>query len=116
VGKSNNIQTTSATLDIRRDSAGKIWSHVRQKWLIETPQERVRQEYVCSLANEYEYSIEQMEEEMTPPGVRGTGSARADIVVWRTIDEKKSKDNPLIVVECKANNVTIDQNPKAFML
>lgn len=107
--KSNNIQTTSATLEIRRDTSGKIWSHVRQKWLIETPEERVRQEYICSLVNEYEYSIEQMHEEMTPPGARGTANARADIVIWRTIGEKKSQENPLIVVECKANNVTIEQ-------
>lgn len=107
--KTRTMQSTSAALAVRRDSAGKIWSHIRQKWLIETPEERVRQEYVCSLVNEYEYSLEQMEEEMTPPGARGTANARADIVVWRTIDERKSKDNPLIVVECKANNVTIDQ-------
>lgn len=107
--KTKTTQSTLAILDIRRDASGKIWSHIRKKWLVETPEERVRQEYVCSLVNEYEYSIDQMEEEMTPPGVRGTGSARADIVVWRTIDEKTSKDNPLIVVECKANNVTIDQ-------
>ena len=107
--KTKNMQPTSVTLEIKRDAAGKIWSHVRQKWLIETPEERVRQEYVCSLVNEYDYSIEQMEEEMTPPGARGTANARADIVLWRTIGEKKSKENPLIVVECKANNVTIDQ-------
>jgi len=107
--KKSNSPVASAILEIKRDVSGKIWSHIRQKWLVETPEERVRQEYVCSLVNEYEYSIDQMEEEMTPPGARGTANARADIVVWRTIDEKKSKDNPLIVVECKANNVTIDQ-------
>ncbi len=100
---------SGSILDIKRDSSGKIWSHVRQKWLIETPEERVRQEYVCSLVNEYEYSLEQMHEEMTPPGARGTANARADIAIWRTIGEKKSQENPLIVVECKANNVTIEQ-------
>jgi type I restriction enzyme M protein len=103
------VQASNGTLELRRDDKGKIWSHIRQKWLVETPEERVRQEYVCALANEYEYSIEQMEEEMTPPGARGTANARADIVLWHTVADRKSGDNPLIVVECKADNVTIDQ-------
>lgn len=108
--KSVQKQVASTTLlDIRRDLKGKIWSHIRQKWLVETPEERVRQEYVCALVNEYEYTTEQMAEEMSPPGVRGTANARADIVVWRSITEKADGENPLIVVECKADNVTIDQ-------
>lgn len=108
--KSVQKQVASTTLlDIRRDLKGKIWSHIRQKWLVETPEERVRQEYVCALVNEYEYTTEQMAEEMSPPGVRGTANARADIVVWRSISEKVDGENPLIVVECKADNVTIDQ-------
>jgi type I restriction enzyme M protein len=110
--KSQKTQATSSTLEIRRDSKGKIWSHIRQMWLVETPEEVVRQEYVCTLANEYGFSIEQMAEELTPPGVRGTGNARADIVTWRTISDKNAspQENPLIVVECKADNVTIDQS------
>ena len=108
--KSVQKQVASTTLlDIRRDLKGKIWSHIRQKWLVETPEERVRQEYVCALVNEYEYTTEQMAEEMSRPGVRGTANARADIVVWRSITEKADGENPLIVVECKADNVTIDQ-------
>jgi type I restriction enzyme M protein len=98
-------------LEIHRDSKGKIWSHIRRKWLVETPEERVRQEYVCALVNEYEYSIEQMEEEMTPPGARGTANARADIVLWRTIADKKAspQENPLIVVECKLRTFREDE-------
>jgi hypothetical protein len=45
---------SSSPLELRRDTTGKIFSHIRQKWLIETPEERVRQEYVCSLVNEYD--------------------------------------------------------------
>jgi type I restriction enzyme M protein len=83
------VQASNGTLELRRDDKGKIWSHIRQKWFVETPEERVRQEYVCALANEYEYSIEQMEEEMTPPGARGTANARADIVLWHTVADRK---------------------------
>lgn len=107
--KSKTTQVTSNTLELKRDTKGKIWSHIRQTWLVETPEEGVRQEYVCTLANEYGYSIDQMGEELVPPGARGTANARADIVVWRSIADKNNGDNPLIVVECKADNVTIDQ-------
>lgn len=100
--------SNSSVFDVRREN-GKIWSPVRKKWLIETPEERVRQEYVSTLVNEYEFSLDQMAEELTPPGARGTANARADIVVWRTIADKINGENPLIVVECKANNVTINQ-------
>jgi type I restriction enzyme M protein len=34
---------------------GQIWSHVRKKWLLETPEEAVRQEYLCMLVNDYGY-------------------------------------------------------------
>ena len=29
-------------LEVRTDGKGKIWSHVRSKWLVETPEELVR--------------------------------------------------------------------------
>ena len=38
---------------------------------------------------------------------RGQGAARADIVVWRSKKDKEAKKYPLIVVECKAESVTI---------
>ena len=37
---------------------------------------------------------------------RGTGRANADIVVWKTKEEVYNKP-PIIVVECKADNITI---------
>jgi type I restriction enzyme M protein len=86
---------------------GEIYSHIRKKWLIETPEERVRQEYVCALVNEYGYSLEQIAEELSVTG-KGSGDARADFLIWRTPQEKADKKTALIVVECKADNVTID--------
>jgi type I restriction enzyme M protein len=88
---------------------GQIWSHIRQKWLDETPEESVRQEFLCNLVNEYGYSTEQMDEEATLPGARGNKHARADFVIWRTVEEKRHGKTALIVVECKADNVAIDQ-------
>ena len=85
---------------------GKIFSHIRQKWLEETPEERVRQEYLLVLVNEYGFRLDQMAEEMEVTGT-GLRPARADFVIWRTTQDKTDGKNPLIVVECKADNVTI---------
>lgn len=94
-------------LTIKRDEAkGKIWSHVRGKWLAETPEERVRQEYLLVLVNEYGFILDQISEEIDLTG-RGSASARADFVIWRTAQDKADDNAPFIIVECKSDNVTI---------
>ena len=99
------IPRRSEHLKVRREE-GKIWSHIRKKWLAETPEESVRQEYLCSIVNEYGYSLDQVDEECEVTG-RGSGHARADFVIWRTVKDKKDSKNPLIIIECKSDNVTI---------
>lgn len=105
--KSKNVGngTAISQIDVRREK-GKVWSHVRQKWLNETPEERVRQEYLCVLVNEYEFTLDQIDEELEVTG-RGSGHARADFVIWRTTKDKADSKNPLIIVECKSDNITI---------
>ncbi len=93
------------TISVRREK-GKIWSHLRHKWLDETPEETVRQDFLCVLVNEYGFDLAQMDEELEVTG-RGSGHARADFVIWRAAKDKADSKNPLIVVECKSNNVTI---------
>ena len=85
---------------------GKIWSHIRRKWLVETPEEYVRQEYLLILMHEYGYNLEQIAEEMEVTG-RGSAHARADFVVWRSAQDKTEQRPPFIIVECKSDNVTI---------
>lgn len=85
---------------------GKIWSHIRQKWLVETPEERVRQEYLIHLVDEYGFQPGQIAEEEELTG-RGSGHARADFVIWRTAQDRADGKSPLIIVECKSDNVTI---------
>ena len=97
-------------LKTRKDAKeGLIWSHVRSKWLVETPEEAVRQEYLLALCNEYEFSLDQIAEEMELTG-RGSASARADFVIWRTAEDKAEDNAPFIIVECKSDNVTIKQD------
>ena len=100
-----NRKPISGPLVVKRDK-GKIWSHIRKKWLDETPEETVRQEYLCILVNEYGFTIDQIDEELEVTG-RGSGHARADFVIWRTAKDKTDENNALIIVECKSDNITI---------
>lgn len=75
-------------ITVRRQK-GQIWSHIRKIWLFETHEETVRQEYVCRLVNDYGFSLEQMDEEVTLPGERGNKHAQADLIIWRTIQDRK---------------------------
>ena len=86
----------------------KIYSFIREKWLVLTPEEKVRQTFVCHLINHYGYQLDQMDEELKVSNShRGQGKARADIVIWKSKEDKQAKKNAFIVVECKAENVTI---------
>lgn len=99
----------TSKLEIQIDN-NKIYSPLRKKWLILTPEERVRQNYVCRLVNIYGYDLEQMDEELIVSiASRGNGQARADIVIWKSKEEKDEKKNAFIVIECKAETVKIRQ-------
>ena len=96
-------------MEIKTES-NQIYSPIRDKWLVLKPEEEVRQRYVCRLVDSYGYGIKQMGEEVkVTNSQRGQGAARADIVVWRNEEDKRKGKNALIVVECKAENVTIRQ-------
>lgn len=89
---------------------GRIYSFIRQKWLVYTPEEEVRQNFILVLVNKFGYSLEQISEEMQVNNShRGQGQARADIVVWKNISDKINNKSAFIVVECKAENVKIHE-------
>ena len=88
----------------------KIYAPLKDKWLVNKPEEQVRQKYICRLVDCYGYSLDQMAQEIqVTNSQRGQGAARADIVIWRSKEEKAKGKNALIVVECKAESVTIHQ-------
>lgn len=91
-------------------SGNKIFAPLKNKELVLTPEERVRQEYICRLVNIYGYSLEQMDQEVPVSNShRGQGKARADIVIWKSESDKKEDVSAIIVVECKAEYVTIQE-------
>ncbi len=94
-------------MEIMRDN-GKIFCPLTNSWHIEKPEEKVRQEYIKKLVNDYGYSLDQMAQEMqVNNSQRGQGSSRADIVIWKSSKDKENGKSAFIVVECKAESVRI---------
>ena len=86
----------------------KIYAPLKDKWLVTKPEEQVRQKYICRLVDSYGYDISQMDQELkVTNSLRGQGAARADIVIWKSAKDKAESKSAFIVVECKAESVTI---------
>ena len=91
-----------------QEKNGKIYSYLRDEWLVKTPEEEVRQKLIISLVNHFGYPLEVMTEEYrTDFKGRGVRSTRADIVIYKTKEDKENNYNAFIVVECKAETVKI---------
>lgn len=86
----------------------KIYAPLKDKWLVVKPEEEVRQRYICRLVDSYGYDLKQMDQELkVTNSQRGQGAARADIVIWKSAKDKADSKSAFIVVECKAETVTI---------
>ena len=93
-----------------RNNNHEIFAPLKDKWLVNKPEEQVRQKYICRLVDSYGFSLDQMAQEIqVTNSQRGQGAARADIVVWRSKEDKTKNKSALIVVECKAESVTIHE-------
>jgi type I restriction enzyme M protein len=87
---------------------GKIFAPLKDKWLVLKPEEEVRQKYLLRLVNKYGFELDQMTQEVqVSNSQRGQGRAMADIVVWKSAKDKLENNSPAIVVECKAEHITI---------
>ena len=77
-------------------------------WFILKPEEEVRQNFICRLVNTYGFDLKQMAQEIqVSNSQRGQGRAMADIVIWRNEKDKLEDSSPIIVVECKAEHITV---------
>ena len=108
--KSRNVPVTRspASSGPPKGSGDWVWMHLHGEWRDVTgkPEERVRQEFILHLHNDYGYSFEQMDQERRT--MHGRRSPRADIVIWKTPEAKSGSRTPVLVVECKAEKVDID--------
>lgn len=92
------------------EKRNKIFAPLKNEWLHLTPEERVRQSYICTLVNEYGYDLRQMAQEVkVNNSLRGQGKARADIVIWKSEQDKIDRKHAIIVVECKAESVKLQR-------
>lgn len=95
-----------------RIEGNKIFAPLKNKWLVYKPEEEVRQRYICRLIDSYGFSPEQMDQEIqVNNSKRGQGGSRADIIVWKSKEDKLAdpQKSPIIIVECKAESVTIHE-------
>ena len=82
-----------------------VFCELRGDYRVATPEEIVRQQYVYHLHGYYGYAYEQMDQERKT--LHGHHSPRADIVIWQSVADKQANKTPVIVVECKSDNVII---------
>ncbi|WP_445752787.1 N-6 DNA methylase [Polaribacter sp.] len=86
----------------------KIFAPLLDKWLVLKPEEKVRQQYIQRLIENYGFSPDQMAQEVkVSNSQRGQGRAMADIVIWKSKEDKNEGNHAAIVVECKAEHLTI---------
>lgn len=86
----------------------KIYAPLKNDWLVLKPEEIVRQKYILRLIENYGFTIDQMAQEVQVNNAqRGQGRAMADILVWKSPKDKKADNSPVIVVECKAEHITV---------
>jgi type I restriction enzyme M protein len=107
---------TSVLPKSKRDTKGRIECPLMNNgtggWREPKPEELVRQAFILHLHHHYGYAFEQMLDEQKTQ--HGRKSPKADVAVWDTPGARNAKPrpSPKIVVECKAENVTI--HPKDF--
>ncbi|MDR2293248.1 MAG: type I restriction enzyme HsdR N-terminal domain-containing protein [Prevotellaceae bacterium] len=98
-----NDKINNGKLNIRNTSDGQqIFDCVRKKYVVLTPEELVRQNIIMYLANVKNYPINLMRIEASMK--LNSMQKRCDILIY-TRNRK-----PLLMVECKAENIKITQD------
>ena len=97
-----------ATPDTLHRKGDRLWIPLRQEWrdVAGKPEETVRQHFIRHLCDHYGYTLDQMAQERRT--THGHRSPRADVVIWESPKAKGANRTPVLVVECKAENVDVD--------
>lgn len=91
--------------------AAKIICYIRGVEIVETPEEKVRQEYARRLVEEFGYPKELIDVEV-PIQLGRDESKRADIVVYRSKQDREKRENHCIIVECKELDIKFPDGEK----
>ena len=94
--------------DALHEQNGRLWLPLRGEWRDVTgkPEEIVRQHFIRHLHDHHGYGLGRMDQERRT--MHGHRSPRADIVIWETQEAKAVNKAPVLVIECKAENVDIN--------
>lgn len=83
------------------DGADFVWDNIRHKWLLLTPEEWVRQNFIHYVIEHRSVRASHISQEH--PVLLGRLAQRADIVIFDTTLK------PLMLIECKSTDVDITQ-------
>ena len=79
---------------------------IKDEWVNLTPEEEIRQKYICRLVNIYGFSLNQMAQDYDYSNFTKE-KIKSDILVWKNEAALKKKEKPLIVIECKSDSIVI---------
>jgi type I restriction enzyme M protein len=92
-------------------NGNKIFAPIKNKWVINTAEEKLKQEFIIRLVTTYGYSLNQLGQD-----VEIKKRYRADIAIWRSEMDKMKNLIPsiIITVECKAEHIKIKESDYAI--
>lgn len=85
--------------------------YIRGTEIIETPEEKVRQEYARRLVEEYDYPKELIDVEV-PIQMGSKETKRSDIIIYRSEKDKEQRENHYIIIECKEPDIKFPEGEK----
>jgi len=95
-------------IEISDDRASIKYRAQNKTYVFTDPEEKVRASFYVELIEKYQYKAELLALELTVP--RRTPSDKADIVIF----EDKEHKSPFIVVECKRENISKQEEAQAI--
>ena len=101
----NDIDSQKLPEIYRRNGKDCYLDNIRQKMIIITPEETIRQKVIGFLINDLNVPADMIGVEERLAEYQLDSQLRADIVIWKKIEQDL---HPIAVIECKAPNVAID--------
>lgn len=89
----------------------KIICYIRGVEIVETPEEKVRQEYARRLVEEYGYLKKLIDVEV-PVQLGRDETKKADIIVYHSEKDREKRENHYIIVECKEPDIKFPDGEK----
>lgn len=75
-------------------------------WIPMSPEEEIRQKYICRLVNIYGFTTKQMTQDYDYSKLTDK-KIKSDILVWKNEISLKNNEKPLIFIECKSDSIII---------